>query len=573
MSTRYRAIDRIRNNEENDYQPTDEQKYWMQLAESAVFEESACVINCDFRPVSPFNLASASGSKLIVFDTNVCQPVAIYSRFKAPISYIKYRSDGALLGVSTQNGRLQFFDVHGEKDSRNNKQGSRNAIRTFKSECQIDAFDYDQTGRKVASFAHNGCVKLYDLSTDYSEPLWNCKAHDDVVRTGAFAKSSDHYLASGSYDQKVRYWDIRQKGDNCLQEFDHGFPVEKILFLEDENMIASAGGPIVKIWNINSGQLLNTLKLHNKTITSMCLTSDGRYLFTGAIDRRIKIVQLDNNDFEPIHSFKVEAQVLSLCIDFENQCMAVGMDNKLAIYKRNEQRKAQDKKLKKKEKRRNNKNYFKKVSNLNESSEITKPEEITITEKERGGIVENINLELSDRQLDQLTLGKNDYLLREGSYRELVSKILLHGKMSAEYIVAVFQQFRIRQVLEQALSNQGKKELQQLFGFLSTHLFEAPFSDILYVVAIKAIEIYTQKPIPREVKKNVKWWEKKVAAEIAMQKQLCQNIGVIQMLDRWNRMNSETMEIDLNVQKQSHYNGQSYGSDHDQTNSETSSIT
>jgi hypothetical protein len=78
-------------------------------------------------------------------------------------------------------------------------------------------------------------------------------------------------------------------------------------------------------------------------------------------------------------------------------------------------------------------------------------------------------------------------LLREENLHEIVSKIFHSNQHKAEYVVSALQQIRIRQGLENALANQGIQEIGNLFNFLAKNLFQIPYFDILFDVAVKAI--------------------------------------------------------------------------------------
>lgn len=48
---------------------------------------------------------------------------------------------------------------------------------------------------------------------------------------------------------------------------DHGSPIEQVLFLPGDAFIVTAGGQLIKIWNIASGGILHhTLHHHHKTV-------------------------------------------------------------------------------------------------------------------------------------------------------------------------------------------------------------------------------------------------------------------------------------------------------------------
>ncbi|KAG0475406.1 hypothetical protein HPP92_015092 [Vanilla planifolia] len=98
-------------------------------------------------------------------------------------------------------------------------------------------------------------------------------AHRDYIRAGSPSSVSVDVFATGSYDHSVKVWDVRMSPDsNHVSSFAHATPVESVLFLPSGGLIATAGGNLVKIWDlIGGGRLIHTMESHNKTVTSLSL--------------------------------------------------------------------------------------------------------------------------------------------------------------------------------------------------------------------------------------------------------------------------------------------------------------
>ena len=117
-------------------------------------------------------------------------------------------------------------------------------------------------------------------------------AHKDYIRAGSTSPVSSEVIATGSYDHSVKVWDVRVSNNSSIVlNFDHGDPVESVLFLPSGGLIATAGGNCVKIWDvIGGGRLIHTMNHHNKTVTSMCL---GRIGDENSGESRILSVSID----------------------------------------------------------------------------------------------------------------------------------------------------------------------------------------------------------------------------------------------------------------------------------------
>ncbi|KAL3097459.1 hypothetical protein niasHS_003907 [Heterodera schachtii] len=562
IRTHYKPIVRIEDDDSAQFGCSEAERYWMGMAESAVFELQGHVSSCDFSPLSPPLLASTSGKEMTTFDPLKCEPKAIYSRFKERTNSAKFRKDGSLLGVTTHAGELMFFDTQSESQKRH---WARNAIRTFRAHhCAVNAFCYDANGRKVFSMADDGTTKLFDLaaSAPNAVPLWECNAHTDAIRTGVASAESEHILITGSYDHTVKVWDIRTEPTVPIKQLDHGAPVERILYIRNDHILASAGGTQVKLWDLNTGKLLANIEKHNKMVTSLCLASGGDCLLTGGIDRRVNVVRLDDDGkYDVVHSIRLEWPVLSLSISSDNdQFLAFGMPNKLALYRREAQKSKemvsghQPQSIKRK-KSKHVKGFDTQIDNGWTNGSKTEREEAEakmhteIVHEDRILGTENVPLELTEQQLDKLSLGAYDRLLRQGSFRELVGKMMRNPLASPDLVVATFGQIRIRNRLGQALADHDKQELRGLFLFLRHNLFVASYFDILYDVATVAIDTYAGKALQKDIRANIKLLEAQLRSEVQLQEMLCETIGILRMVMHWNEMESknkkEIEEMDI----------------------------
>lgn len=72
----------------------------------------------------------------------------------------------------------------------------------------------------------------------------------------------------------------------------HSKAIEAIAISPDCKTLVSAGDELIRVWDINTGQLLNTLNGHLKPITSLCLSGDGTILASGSRDKTVSLWRL-----------------------------------------------------------------------------------------------------------------------------------------------------------------------------------------------------------------------------------------------------------------------------------------
>ncbi|VDD92080.1 unnamed protein product [Enterobius vermicularis] len=296
--------------------------YWRRMKQLAVFQESGNITSVSFSTSVPNYVASTSSVRLSVFDVAVCEPISVCSRFKEAVYGVTFRKDGKLIAVGSQDGRARVFDVV--------KQGTilnKAPLRSYKSQgCPIH----------LIVLGDDGAIRLYDIVETKAVPLKVLEsAHADHIRCGDTSKTSDLLFATGSYDHTAKVWNLESEEDKPLVTVDHGAPVESLLFISESSLLATAGGQLIKLWNISvGGKLLYTLHNHHKTVTSLCLASNGNTLLSGGLDKRINVYRLDSGDFSLIHAFTMPAPVFALSVSLNDSFMAVGMGNLLGIFRR-----------------------------------------------------------------------------------------------------------------------------------------------------------------------------------------------------------------------------------------------
>ena len=123
--------------------------------------------------------------------------------------------------------------------------------------------------------------------------------------------SNGRFLATGSYDHSVKVWDL-EAGTESFR-FEHGAPVETVLFSPNSSMLVSCGSNYVKFWDMSNGSVLHTMFPHQKTITCMTFSSDSSCLLTGSLDRHCKVIDLVN--FGVLHGYKFPSPVMTIDCD------------------------------------------------------------------------------------------------------------------------------------------------------------------------------------------------------------------------------------------------------------------
>lgn len=345
-----------------------------------------------------------------------------------------------ILAIGGDEGKVRVFDV--EKTTGTSKV----ALRVMQaSQSTVKSVHFSSRGDTIFSMADDGKIKQYLVAdTAYgvnAVPIIEIQAHDDAIRCGAVSSMNDHVVLTGGYDHKVRLWDIRSKQQTM--ELDCEYPVESVLFLPGEQLVATAGGPIVKIWDTTTGRQLTSLQAHYKTVTSLRLASNSTCLLSAGIDRRVNAFRTTN--YSLIHSWSMPSPVLDIDVSKDDQTMAIGMGNLLALYRRADIKKE-----------------VTASAMIDDKRSVIRTAAPTVKLAEKNRL--NASVEVVAKETDKLKIPKIDGMLANYKHAAVVRN-LFHGKFKAGLDAAVVAYLRVivmRGAIHRALAGQETVVLKNL---------------------------------------------------------------------------------------------------------------
>lgn len=112
------------------------------------------------------------------------------------------------------------------------------------------------------------------------------KGHENGVTCLQF----DHnILATGSYDATIKIWNI-ETGEVLRTLRGHTSAVRTLQF-DDNKLISGSLDKMIKVWNWHTGECISTLQCHTEGVLSVHF--DGCTLASGSIDKTVKIFSFD----------------------------------------------------------------------------------------------------------------------------------------------------------------------------------------------------------------------------------------------------------------------------------------
>jgi len=238
------------------------------------------------------------------------------------VSCITITHDGKYIVRASLHGTIKLCEI-----------SSGMELRTFKGHgSQIFSIATTPNGKYLASGGWGSTIKLWDISS--GKELRTFDGHSDSVNSLAIAPNGK-YIASGNgvplTNGIIKLWDINS-GEELLTFNAHKSGVSSIAITTDGNYILSSddyfnreeddvdyhdyadqyhdvADGIIRMWDINNGKLARSFFGHSRSVSSMAITPDGKYIVSGSWDKTIKLWNI--NSGEDVRTFEGHSRSVS----------------------------------------------------------------------------------------------------------------------------------------------------------------------------------------------------------------------------------------------------------------------
>jgi WD40 repeat protein len=161
--------------------------------------------------------------------------------------------------------------------------------------------------------------------------------HKDSLYAAALSPDGT-LLATGSYDQQAKLWDVKT-GKELRTLTGHNGAIFDVAFHPQGKILATASADrTVKLWSVATGERLDTFGQPLKDVTCVVFSPDGRYVAAGAADSRLRIWKLsptakENTNPLIITRFAHEGALLDLSYARDGKLLATsGEDRAVKLW-------------------------------------------------------------------------------------------------------------------------------------------------------------------------------------------------------------------------------------------------
>ncbi len=139
-------------------------------------------------------------------------------------------------------------------------------------------------GNTIISGSRDKTVRVWSLHS--GELLNTLTGHEGFVRV-AISPDGQTLVSGGGSDKTVRVWDLHS--GELLRTLGYSNGIMSVAISPDGHTLASGSRDETVVWNLRSGELLNTLAGHTNIINSVVISPDGRTIVSGSEDNTIRV--------------------------------------------------------------------------------------------------------------------------------------------------------------------------------------------------------------------------------------------------------------------------------------------
>jgi len=207
---------------------------------------------------------------------------------------VRFSADGRYLATGC-NRTTQIFDV---------QSGAKICVIADEStpksaDLYIRSVRFSPDGKLIATGAEDHKIRVWEIAKKRLCHVF--EGHDQEIYSLDFSNDG-RYIVSGSGDKTMGIWDLSDTSSRMITiDTPAGSPVNQnqdagvtsVSISPDGSMVAAGSlDSVIRIWEISSGVLLDSLRGHRDSVYSVAFTPDGKGIISGSLDKSMRLWDL-----------------------------------------------------------------------------------------------------------------------------------------------------------------------------------------------------------------------------------------------------------------------------------------
>jgi WD40 repeat protein len=192
------------------------------------------------------------------------------------VAFAPARSGGdRLLLTAGADGTVKLWDLRGQTPKE---------VKKFPHAAPVHSAVFSPDGTQVATAAHDGTARIWDVTTGEGAILGGEKSHELAVLCVCFSADGQRVLTGGD-DNTIKIWDVAGKAELQVLK-GHTASITSVAFSPDGRRIVSGSQDgLAKVWDAASGNQVLSLSRHTAEVTAVAVAPDGRRILTASSDQ------------------------------------------------------------------------------------------------------------------------------------------------------------------------------------------------------------------------------------------------------------------------------------------------
>jgi WD40 repeat protein len=161
------------------------------------------------------------------------------------------------------------------------------AVQSFAGHTdEITSVAISKDGKYLATGSYDNTAKLWDIQT--GNLIQTLNGHENWVSDVAFSPDG-RYLLTGSFDNTAKIWDL-SNGTVIVTLSGHSDTVLAVAYSPEGNFVLTGSNDkTAKLWDVRTGQEIYTFNGHEEAVWNVAFSPDSKMILTGSQDMTAKL--------------------------------------------------------------------------------------------------------------------------------------------------------------------------------------------------------------------------------------------------------------------------------------------